>query len=118
MAYPFSPSTERHRLVTQLNRKVAELEARDWAAISESNAFCYGMRVIREKVPSTDAAAGETPSTTAAAAGAPSTAVPAEQGATKPAEKAKGERVGVERARYPGKQHSSSFSLLTTCCIP
>ncbi|KAF4992924.1 hypothetical protein FGRMN_6868 [Fusarium graminum] len=65
---------------------VPELEQRDWAAISESNALCYGIRVIR--VRSTDASTATPTSSTSASS-------------SKTGVDPRGVPVGIERARYP-----------------
>ncbi|KJZ71839.1 hypothetical protein HIM_08767 [Hirsutella minnesotensis 3608] len=62
---------------------VPELEQKDWAVISESNALCYGIRVIRakSKEPAGNAAAGTT--------------------TTPNTKDDRGVPVGIERARFP-----------------
>ncbi|RDA89511.1 hypothetical protein CP533_3920 [Ophiocordyceps camponoti-saundersi (nom. inval.)] len=62
---------------------VPELEQKDWAVISESNALCYGIRVIRSR--SADQPAGGTDGS---------------KQATNTADQ-RGIAVGIERARFP-----------------
>lgn len=84
----------RKKIAHVYNRYVPELEQKDWAVICDSNAVCYGMRVLRVK---------EQPQETPISPDGNQSSNLKDEDLGLPA--------GIERARYPGEYgHPSTLS--------